>query len=220
MLGGLGRTLAIAAMLLGPAALAGEVRGHVTIRLAGSAKSDRSGVVVFVADQPLPPGRHADAVMAQAGRQFSPRGVAIPVGGRVRFPNRDSLEHNVFSRSPHATFDLGRYARGPGKVETFDQPGVVDVYCNVHSDMVGHVVVVPGPWAVTKADGTFAIRGLTPGRHALVVWDRLGTPAIRRTSVDVPAAGAAALDLALDESAAEEPPHANKFGGAYRTKSY
>jgi hypothetical protein len=85
--------------------------------------------------------------------------------------------------------------------------------------MVGHVVVVPGPWAVTGPDGSFAIPGLTPGRHAVVVWDRLGTPAVQRQTVTVPERGEVALDISFVE-AEREPPHANKFGGTYRTRAY
>src|SRR5208282_5745392 len=116
-------------------------------------------------DQALPAGPKTGGTMAQAQRQFTPEVVVVPVGATVSFPNRDAIEHNVFARSPHASFDLGRYGTGGSKSHTFDEPGVVDIYCNVHSDMVGHVVVVPGPWAITGQDGSFLIRGLTPGQH-------------------------------------------------------
>jgi plastocyanin len=201
------------------AAGASELEGSVHLTFNGQEKSDRSGIVVFVADQALPPGHKVDAAMAQAQRQFTPDVLVVPVGTTVSFPNRDKIEHNVFARSPHASFDLGRYGKGGAKSHTFDEPGVVDVYCNVHSDMIGHVVVVPGPWAVTERDGSFVIRGLTPGRHAVVVWDRLGTPSVQRQSVTVPESGPASLDLSIVETD-REPPHPNKFGGTYRTGSY
>lgn len=198
----------------------GVVRGQVTIALRGKAKADRSGVVVFVADQPLPVGPRPSASMKQAESQFSPQVLAVPVGTEVRFPNADVIEHNVFSRSPHATFDLGRYGNGPGKTHTFDQAGVVDVYCNVHPKMIGHVVVVPGPFAISGPDGRFEIRGVTPGPHQLVFWDRLGAPAITRQTVQVPDHGEATIEAPLAEGDDQEPPHPNKFGGAYRGSGY
>jgi len=201
---------------LSAAAPAAEVQGVVRPNVAGAPKADRSGIVVFVADVPLPPGKRPDAQMAQLGKQFTPQVLAVPVGTRVAFPNRDPIEHNVFSRSPHGSFDLGRYGEGGAKSHLFDQPGVVDVYCNVHSTMVGHVVVVPGPWAVTGPDGRFVISGVPPGRHQLVVWDRFAQPTVLRRLIDVPG-GALAIDLSENAS---EPPHENKFGGTYRTKSY
>ncbi len=210
--------LALLIALTAPAR-ASELKGVVQLTFKGAPKADRSGIVVFVADQALPAGQKTDAAMAQAERQFTPDVLVVPVGATVSFPNRDSIEHNVFSRSPHASFDLGRYGKGGVKTHTFDEPGVVDIYCNVHSDMVGHVVVVPGPWAVTGPDGSFAIHGLTPGHHAVVVWDRLGTPAVQRQSVTLPESGEASLDISIVE-ADREPPHANKFGGAYRTRAY
>jgi plastocyanin len=203
----------------GPSAGA-TIRGQLQIALQGQAKPDRSGVVIFLADQAFPDGPRPQAAMAQQGRQFVPQVLTVPVGTTVEFPNRDVIEHNVFARSPHASVDLGRYGRGDGKSFTFDQAGVVDVYCNVHPEMIGHVVVVPGPWAVTAADGSFEIHGVTPGKHQLVLWDRLGTPAVTHASVDVPEHGDAILAPALIEAADHEPPHPNKFGGTYRAKTY
>ncbi len=210
------RQLALLLCLAAPAALADEVRGALQAAVNAAPKADRAGGVVFVADVPLPTGLRPDAAMYQVGKQFSPQLLVVPVGTRVAFPNLDPVEHNVFSRSAHASFDLGRYAKGGSKSQTFAEAGVVDVYCNVHAGMIGHVVVVPGPWAVTKEDGSFAIEGVPAGKHKLVVWDRFATPTTKRLDVDVPGAP---VSLQLSENAAE-PPHPNKFGGAYRSASY
>ncbi|MHB8418379.1 MAG: cupredoxin domain-containing protein [Myxococcales bacterium] len=204
------------ALLLASAAPGADIAGVVHASVGGAPKADRSGVVVFVADVPLPPGKRPDARMAQLGKAFSPQLLVVPVGTRVAFPNRDPIEHNVFSRSPHATFDLGRYGQGGAKSQTFAEAGVVDVYCNVHASMVGHVVVVPGPWAVTRSDGSFAIGGVPPGPHQLVIWDRFAQPSVRRLQIQVPERH---LSLDIEEGPAE-PPHPNKFGGAYRAKTY
>lgn len=69
----------------------------------------------------------------------------VPAGSTVRFPNQDSILHNVFSVSRANRFDLGLYRRGEGKSATFRQPGVVRVFCNVHHSMVAYVVVVETP---------------------------------------------------------------------------
>jgi plastocyanin len=197
-----------------------SIKGTASVTLRGAAQADRSGVVIFVSDQPLAAGARPDASLAQNHTQFDPQVLVVPVGTKVQFPNLDAVEHNVFSRSPHATFDLGRYGRGGSKSVVFDQPGVVDIYCNVHPSMIGHVVVVPGPWAVTAADGSFAISGVSPGHHDLVVWARLGSPAITRLAVDVPEHGAATLDVTVVQGDDHEPPHPNKYGGAYRGPGY
>ncbi|MHB1844499.1 MAG: plastocyanin/azurin family copper-binding protein [Deltaproteobacteria bacterium] len=208
--------LAIGVMLLGaPLAFGATVSGTVAITSRGEKKADRSLVVIFVGDQPLPKSPPTTVEMAQRGRAFTPAVVVVPVGGTVRFTNYHRIEHNVFSRSPHQSFDLGRYGRGEGKEVHFTEPGVVDVFCNVHSNMIGHVLVVPGPFAITDASGHFAIHGVAPGDHTLVVWDRLATPALLRRHITVGAAGSDAIDIALTEPADVEAPHPNKFGGRY-----
>ena len=50
--------------------------------------------------------------MKQSGRQFSPRHAVVQVGTKVNFPNLDSMYHNVFSKTPGSTFDLGIYRAG------------------------------------------------------------------------------------------------------------
>jgi plastocyanin len=211
--------VALAGLGLG-APEAPSIKGTLAVTLHGEPQADRGGIVIFVADQPLAAGDRPAVSMAQSQSQFAPQVVVVPVGTKVTFPNRDVVEHNVFSRSPHATFDLGRYGKGSGKSVVFDQPGVVDVYCNVHPNMIGHVVVVPGPWAVSAADGTFEIAGVTPGHHDVVVWARLGAPAITRASVEVPEHGVAPLAVTVVQSDDHEPPHLNKYGGAYRGNGY
>ena len=213
-------SVALFCVLAAPPAWASDVRGSVQLTVNGQPRVDGSGVVVFIADQALPTGPQAQAAMSQVARQFSPQVLVVPVGAKVAFPNHDSIEHNVFSNSPHATFDLGRYGPGAAKARVFDQPGVVDVYCNVHRDMIGHVVVVPGPWAITGKDGSFVITGVSSGHHELVIWDRLGNPVVQRRSIEVPATGEALLKVPIAESGDQEPPHPNKFGAEYRQANY
>ncbi|MEZ5582876.1 MAG: hypothetical protein R3F37_08990 [Candidatus Competibacteraceae bacterium] len=54
------------------------------------------------------------------------------------------------------------------KSATFDQPGLVRVYCNIHSRMVGFIHVFAHPYfAVTDLTGRFAIEGIPPGTYLL-----------------------------------------------------
>ena len=64
-------------------------------------------------------------------------------GTTVTFPNYDAVYHNVFSPSPGNTFDLGSTRAGdkPGQV-ALTTPGVVDVFCNIHSKMSAKVLVL------------------------------------------------------------------------------
>ena len=47
----------------------------------------------------------------------------------------------VFSLSRGASFDLGRYPRGESRERTFTRPGLVKVYCHLHSQMSATIVV-------------------------------------------------------------------------------
>jgi hypothetical protein len=132
--------------------------------------------------------------LAQQRQSFVPRVVAIPAGGTVDFPNMDPIYHNVFSVSPIRRFDLGRYGRGKSKSVTFEKPGLANVYCDIHSNMEGFILVVPNrAFARPDASGKYALPDLPAGRYTLVVWHPdLGT--VRR-DVAVPDHGDVTVDL-------------------------
>ena len=128
--------------------------------------------------------RPANPTLAQQDTAFAPNVLIVPVGTTVQFPNRDPFFHNVFSYSSNARFDLGRYPRGESKEVTFDEAGVVKVYCEVHESMRAAVVVVQNPFsAVVGADGTFRMTNVPAGRHTIVVWHHDG--GVREVQVDV-----------------------------------
>jgi len=132
--------------------------------------------------------------LGQRGQAFEPRVVVVPVGGTVEFPNFDPIFHNVFSVSPARRFDLGKYPRGTSRNVRFPKAGVVNVYCDIHSDMSAFIVVVPnGAWARPDRDGAYAIDDLPPGRYQLRWWHPdFGTGT---ATVEVPADGALTKDV-------------------------
>ncbi len=143
---------------------------------------------------PLPPDR--DPVMMQHDTAFVPSTLAIPVGTTVSFPNDDPFFHNVFSYSRTKRFDLGRYPKGTAKEVTFDEPGIVKVYCEVHNFMRAVIVVTENPFSsVVAEDGSFRIDGVPPGTYTLVIWHAdLGEV---EQSVVVPADGAVHVKATL-----------------------
>ena len=90
----------------------------------------------------------------------------------VRFPNRDDEYHSVFSYSRAKRFDLGRYAKDDVPAElTFDQSGVVRLYCEIHDHMRGTILVLDTPYfEKTDGDGRYRLTNLPPGRHVLKAW--------------------------------------------------
>src|ERR1700726_109306 len=79
--------------------------------------------------------------MAQHNMQFDPFVLIVPVGADVAFPNLDTVRHHVYSFSRAKTFELKLYGREETRVVHFDKPGVVDLGCNIHDNMVAFVVV-------------------------------------------------------------------------------
>ena len=139
------------------------------------------------------PGR---AVMDQRNERFVPHVLAVMVGTVVDFPNSDLIYHNVFSLSRAKRFDLGRYAAGKSKAVRMDRPGVVRVFCDIHSHMSAFVLVFNHPFFdVTDADGRFQLPSLPAGTYTLVAWYE-GETRITR-SVSVPPAGWAEVDLVI-----------------------
>src|SRR5690606_19353065 len=140
----------------------------------GRGAADRRHSVVYLEEAPrgafedLAGGR---ARLDQTNEQFVPRVLAITTGTTVDFPNNDRVYHNVFSLSKPRTFDLGRYAAGRSRAVRFDRPGIVRVFCDIHSHMSAWILVFNHPWfAVTDAEGDFVLRGVPPGTYSLAVW--------------------------------------------------
>jgi plastocyanin len=114
------------------------------------------------------PGR---ATLDQRNETFVPHVLAVMVGTVVDFPNSDRTYHNVFSLSKAKRFDLGRYATGRSKSVRFDRPGVVRVFCDIHSHMNAFVLVFSHPFFdITEPDGRFRIDNVPPGTYTVVGW--------------------------------------------------
>jgi plastocyanin len=213
-------TVLIAVMICGSAfarekgQATGRVTGSVKLTLANAAPSaaaayerrsigprakplsELKNVVIYFAD--LPGGKSAPtpASIAQKDEQFVPHVVAVTVGSAVSFPNQDGFFHNVFSLSRGASFNLGRYPSGASRSRVFTRPGIVKVYCDIHSQMSAVVRVFDHQWFATPSDdGTFAIDGVPPGEHTLVAWhERIGE---RRDKVAIRAGAATTVTFTL-----------------------
>jgi plastocyanin len=111
------------------------------------------------------------AQMDQRNETFLPHVLAIDAGTLVDFPNNDTTYHNVFSLSKTKKFDLGRYARGKSKSVLFGQPGVVRIFCDIHSHMSAFVLVFSHPYyAKAEVDGRYRIDNVPPGTYTMSAW--------------------------------------------------
>jgi plastocyanin len=184
---------------------AGIVRGKVSVP-KGEPVS-----YVYVENVSAPPVKDQKHVIEQVGKRFVPSWAVVQRGTVISFPNRDNIYHNVFSLSSGNSFDLGLYSAGESKSHTFNEPGEVEIYCNIHPQMAASTLVVPNRlFAKVKPDGTFDIGGVPAGKRKIVAW----APGSRLTStwVDVEAGEAAQVELKLEPKASS---HKNKLGQPY-----
>ena len=198
------------------AARNGTIRGRVELRRTAQPTARRPGVsdlgtpaphdlsdqlrsVVYLESAPrgaFETDAGGRAVMNQRNETFVPHVLAITTGTTVDFPNIDKFYHNVFSLSKTRRFDLGRYAAGHSESIRFDRPGIVRVFCDIHSHMNAFILVFSHPFfGLTDADGRYHIDNVPPGTYSVVAWNE-GTPSDPRP-VTVPDGGAAELDFTL-----------------------
>lgn len=195
-------------------ALAGGVAGRVEVRQKGGRRlADLSEVIVYLegARQKAAPMR---ATMLMKGKAFLPRVAVVPVGSTVEFPNQDPIFHNVFSVSGENRFDLDLYKRPKSGSWTFQAPGLVRVYCNIHPQMSAIVLVRDNPhFARAAADGSFALAEVPAGRYTLKAWhERAGEVS---QAIAVPPEGEARAELVLDASSYKRVAHKRKDGSSY-----
>jgi hypothetical protein len=193
LLAGAALSAAIAAFGAEPTSSAppqGEIRGRVDVRLTlpppeprpnvsdlsrsrfRQGPDRRTSVVYIVTPRgTLEPPAPRRAVLDQRDEAFWPYVLAITVGSSVEFPNSDPIFHNVFSLSKPRRFDLGRYPKGQSRSVRFSEPGVVRVFCDIHSHMSAFILVFAHPFfAVTDAEGRYRIERVPPGAYSLAVW--------------------------------------------------
>jgi plastocyanin len=195
------------------AAMAGTLRGSITVVDAEGKPGKPAGAVVYLVGFSEEPTREV-ATIEQQGRKFLPELLAITAGQEVSFPNRDAFLHNVFSTSSTRPFDLGSYKQGESKKKSFPRPGVIDVYCNIHPEMAATILVLPNRrWARVDEAGRYQIEGIPEGKWTAFAYTRLAAKPVS-AAVEIKDSGATSLDLTLTRGAAR--PHTNKYGEAYR----
>ena len=213
------RTATLLVWFVAGLTFAGDLTGHITITKALTRKrvsmpaydsarftadsklpprvvDENARVVIWLEGDDLPAAEPVTATLAQHYQRFDPEIVVVPVGSTVNFPNQDPVFHNVFSLSHARSFDLGYYPQGRSRAVEFKQAGVVQVYCHLHSNMYGAIVVVPSRmYARPGQDGQFTIAKVPAGNYQLVAWH--ASAGFFRKKVHVPESGVMAEDFVI-----------------------
>jgi plastocyanin len=196
--------LVFACVCSGGAASMGTIRGRIDIertppsiparpnvadlgmRDVHAAADDRRSVVYL---ETAPRGAFEDraegrARMDQRHETFVPHVLAVMVGTTVDFTNSDRTYHNVFSLSRVRPFDLGRYPTGSSKSVRFERPGIVRVFCDIHSHMSAFILVFGHRFFdVSADDGRFQIENVPAGTYNVVVWNEALPREVRRLTI-------------------------------------
>jgi len=211
------------AILVPPVPLAAQTGNTVAGRVTILDKDDRPATdvdqaVVWLSGPHAPPGVPDTVEMATENKQFVPRIILLPVGSTVRFPNHDPFNHNVFSLSPEHPFDLGLYGRGGARAVSFDQAGVIRVYCNVHAQMRA-LIVVRESGLVTQpgADGAFRLEQVPAGDYVLHAWHERASEVTQ--TIRVGGGATPQVALTLDARGYRFVQHRDKDGKSYADRS-
>jgi hypothetical protein len=112
--------------------------------------------------------------LGQKSKQFTEDIIPVMSGGKLEVTNEDTVYHHIRSSTKPWAFNLNK--KGPGESETVafepkkdERTGVVPIYCDIHSHMRAHVVVVDNPFyqMLDETGGKFSIKNVPPGTYTL-----------------------------------------------------
>jgi plastocyanin len=154
-----------------------EVKGAQTTEMYVVGDGGSLGnVFVYVKDglgnytYPAPSG---NVVLDQKGCRYHPHVFGIRVGQALQIVNSDPTLHNIHALpKSNQEFNTGQPIQGMKTDHTFTAREVmVPFKCDVHGWMNAYVGVLDHPYfAVTGADGTFALKSVPPGTYTVEAW--------------------------------------------------
>ncbi len=201
-------------------ARAGEVSGKITLlsRSSDSAPwapaATNEGAIVYITgfDEPPASGKSIPT-LGQKGKAFQPRSLAVTAGDTVNFRNDDEVYHNVWSLSKPKSFDLGSYKMGEERKITFEKPGLVKVFCNIHPEMISSILVLKNnKYVTTDKDGKYRLQGLKPGNLQVRVWVEGAEPVSKEIKITKDSKAVENFEINVTPPSVE---HLNKLGKPY-----
>ena len=187
---------------------AGGIAGRITFATVPPDESfERTDAVVYLTGEGLadaPGVAQAEprvAYLDQIDYTFVPRVLPVVAGVGLRFHNGDSELHNIhtFARGGRVNRMFNR-SQLPGSTftQTFELPDSILVRCDIHSQMIAHILVLPNAfYTMPTEDGTYSLAGVPPGRYELTAWHELfGRMTV---PVDVGSGGVTPVDVTFSD---------------------
>ncbi len=110
----------------------------------------------------------------QINCEFVPHVQALPIGSTLTLRSSDPVLHNThaFLEDGTTAFNIAVPIMGMEIRKKLDKGGILKVRCDAgHTWMSAYVAVLDESYfAVTDADGNFAIEGIPPGDYEIEVW--------------------------------------------------
>ena len=146
-------------------------REDVVARGVDLAREPLQALVAGDGERPLLVGGQRRAVVIeQVDREFLPYMTVVQTNTPVVFPNRDPIQHHVYSFSPAKNFEIKLYSGNSPQV-LLDKPGMITLGCNIHDWMIAYIYVADSPYfAKTGSDGQAVLAALPAGRYRVHVW--------------------------------------------------
>ena len=169
--------------VLGPAAdrpVTGTVRGTVSFEtMPDDEFFEVSDAVVYLSGETLVgasgPARGPEKLLLdQIDYTFVPRVIPVMAGDEMSFHNSDDELHNIhtYAKGRRRNRNVNRGQR-PGSTFTgvFERPDSVLVLCDIHSQMIAHILVLDnGFFTKVNDDGTYSIADVPAGQYELTAW--------------------------------------------------
>lgn len=152
----------------------GESRSHLkgTVSVEGGKKLRNLVVYLERVGGPVksPAVNHK---IRQKGREFHPFLTVILAGDTIQYLNDEDkeIDHNIYSLSDVAHFDLGLGSRGSVLEYTFARQGKLNFFCSVHKRMDGRVIILPSRFfSILEQPGSFILTDVPPGKWKINIF--------------------------------------------------
>src|ERR1700690_2820121 len=115
-----------------------------------------------------------EPVFDQKNCMYTPHVLAMDVNQKFKVTTSDQTTHNIHPLPNPMTGNIPwNQSQPPGAApveKSWKSEEVIPVQCNIHPWMHGYFVVVKGPYATTKEDGTYTIENVPPGSYTVTAW--------------------------------------------------